>query len=125
MQVGHITCDNASNNTTMLEEFARCHDLKTKSSFDFHCRHIRYMIISQILHFTDLYSLHRCMVDIINLATQAVISTCSKVKFYSGDPEDDVISEPEGEVERDEVGLVRAICVKVCGLFLAFLLFLT
>ena len=54
------------------------------------------------------------MAHIINLATQAVISTCSKAKFYSGDPEDDVVSEDLGELERDEVGLIRAICVKVC-----------
>jgi hypothetical protein len=40
-QVGHVTCDNAKNNDTMLEEFARCYKLKTGSTFDIKRRHIR------------------------------------------------------------------------------------
>ena len=47
MQVGHITCDNASNNTTMLQEFARCYYLKTGSTFDVDCRHIRCAVVLQ------------------------------------------------------------------------------
>jgi hypothetical protein len=33
-KVGHVTCDNAKNNTTMLQEFAHCYEAKTGSSFD-------------------------------------------------------------------------------------------
>ena len=55
---------------------------------------------------------------IINLATQAVISTRSKSKFYSGDPEEDIICEDQGELEHDEIGIVRAICMKVCDTLL-------
>jgi len=60
---------------------------------------------------------YRCLAHIINLATQAVISTCSKSKFYSGNPEDEPIPEDLTAVEHDEIGIVRAICVKVCSLF--------
>ena len=76
-----------------------------------------YQVCYCVLYFTlnlIFDSSYRCLAHIINLATQAVISTRSKSKFYSGDPEDDVICEEQGEFERDEVGIIRAICVKVC-----------
>ena len=41
LQIGHITCDNASNNGTMLHEFARCYKGKTRESFDDKKQHIR------------------------------------------------------------------------------------
>jgi len=37
---------------------------------------------------------------------QAVISTCSKAKFYSGNPKDDIVSEEVETLECDEVGLI-------------------
>jgi hypothetical protein len=43
VQIGHITCDNARNNDTMLEEFARCYHIKTQDDFDVQRRHIRYV----------------------------------------------------------------------------------
>lgn len=52
-----------------------------------------------------------CLAHIINLATQALISTRSKAKYYSPDTDDAHIPDL-GAVERDEVGLVRAISVK-------------
>jgi hypothetical protein len=50
-----------------------------------------------------------CLAHVINLATQALISTYSKSPHF--DPKN-----PEAHVptSRDEVGLVRAITVKVC-----------
>jgi hypothetical protein len=50
-----------------------------------------------------------CLAHVINLATQALISTYSKSPHF--DPKN-----PEAHVptSRDEVGLVRAIAVKVC-----------
>ena len=60
-----------------------------------------------------LMLLYRCLAHIINLATQAVISTCSKSKYYSGDPEDDAAPEDAGTGDQDEIGIIRAICVKV------------
>lgn len=56
----------------------------------------------------------RCLAHIINLATQALISTRSKAKYFN--PHDDGDQLPDAnivDVERDEVGLVRVICVKV------------
>ena len=47
---------------------------------------------------------------------QAVITTRSKAKFCDGSPDDGELPEDLGASERDEVGLVRAICVKVCSL---------
>jgi hypothetical protein len=67
---------------------------------------------------SDQYSYRsRCLAHIINLATQALISKRSQSKFYDAEA-------PEAHVpdvlaaNRDEVGLVRAICVKViCFMF--------
>jgi hypothetical protein len=43
-KIGHITCDNASNNNTMMKEFARCYKVKTGQDFDVKKRHIRYAL---------------------------------------------------------------------------------
>jgi hypothetical protein len=57
---------------------------------------------------------YSCLAHVINLATQAFISTYSKAPHF--DPKDPEAHEP---TTRDEVGLVRAIMVKVhikpCG----------
>jgi hypothetical protein len=52
---------------------------------------------------------YSCLAHVINLATQALISTYSKAPHY--DPKN-----PDAHIptSRDEVGLVRAIAVKVC-----------
>ena len=56
-----------------------------------------------------------CLAHIINLATQALISTRSKAKYYEPNkPDDDQLPEAAGGDDRDEVGLICAICVKVC-----------
>lgn len=95
----------------MLDEFARCYLLKTGLIFDVAKRHIRW--VGCLLHFpTSLLIICRCLAHIINLATQALISTRSKAKYY--DPEADESHVPDlAATERDEVGLVRAITVKV------------
>jgi hypothetical protein len=60
-----------------------------------------------------MFVVNRCLAHIINLATQAVITSYSKSKHYDPtDPEADLTG-PRTERGRDEVGLVRAICVKV------------
>ncbi|PPQ87326.1 hypothetical protein CVT26_004408, partial [Gymnopilus dilepis] len=92
-KIGHITCDNASNNDTMLDEFANCYRFKTGKIFDVAKRHIR------------------CLAHIINLATQALISTRSKAKYYSADSDDGHLPDLNAP-DRDEVGLIRAITVK-------------
>ncbi|KAF8233520.1 hypothetical protein L208DRAFT_1266521, partial [Tricholoma matsutake] len=88
-------CNNATNNNTMLVEFAK---------------HI-------LAHNGKVFNLKqhciRCLAHIINLATQALIAMYSKSKHYNpADPDADLTGP-----ERDEVGLVRAICVKIfiCG----------
>lgn len=52
-----------------------------------------------------------CLAHIINLATQTLIATRSKSKYYSPADEDAHIPDLVSQ-ERDEVGLVRAITVK-------------
>jgi hypothetical protein len=53
-----------------------------------------------------------CLAHVINLATQALLSTYSKTKFFN--PEKPEEHNPDLEAaERDVVGLVRAITVKV------------
>jgi hypothetical protein len=45
---------------------------------------------------------------------QAVISTHSKSGFYDGNMGNDHFPEDIGAAERDEIGIIHAICVKVC-----------
>ena len=45
-----MTCDNASNNTTMLAEFALRYRLKTGKKFDVEKRHIRSVNRRQLVH---------------------------------------------------------------------------
>jgi len=43
-KIGHITCDNASNNGTMMKEWAFRYRQKTGRVFDIKQRHIRYAV---------------------------------------------------------------------------------
>jgi hypothetical protein len=69
------------------------------------------------LHFEQKMSIvfnrNRCLAHVINLATQALISGYSKTKYF--DPAHPEAHEPESleHFERDVVGLIRAITVKV------------
>ena len=96
----------------MLQEFARCYELKMGFAFNVQHRHVRYVHTINCVLVLNHCS-RRCLAHIINLATQALISTRSKSKYYSGDLYDDNLLEDSGASERDEIGLVRAICVKV------------
>ena len=51
---------------------------------------------------------------IINLATQAVISMHSKAKYYDGSPDENELPEDLGAAEHDKIGIIHAICIKVC-----------
>jgi hypothetical protein len=61
------------------------------------------------------------LVHIINLATQSVISACTKSKYYNGNPSDDHMPEDNEDSERDEIGIVWAICIKVSSTVVLFL----
>ncbi|EKM48857.1 uncharacterized protein PHACADRAFT_202309 [Phanerochaete carnosa HHB-10118-sp] len=93
--IGHITCDNTSNNGTMLDEFSQQVERKTGIDWD---------PVAQRIN---------CLAHVINLATQALISTYSPAPHYNlHDPstvEDSVSS------SQDEIGLIRAIAVKDIG----------
>ena len=54
-----------------------------------------------------------CAKNWASVTTQAVIYTCSKSKYYSGNPEDDTLPEAVATGDRDEIGIIWAICVKV------------
>lgn len=60
---------------------------------------------------TDSYR-SRCLAHIINLATQALISTRSKAKYHNPHNVDEHAPDVNA-IDRDELGLVRAIAVKV------------
>lgn len=55
-----------------------------------------------------------CLAHVINLGTQLLISTYSKAPHYM--PRSPQAHEPDttNQGNRDEIGLVRAISVKVC-----------
>jgi hypothetical protein len=96
-RIGWVTCDNASNNNTMLE-------------------HLEKLINSHKSHTGMKKWLHRdyhirCLAHIINLATQAVLKAHSMAKHYN--PAEPDAHEPDVEAYlRDEIGLIRAIVVK-------------
>jgi hypothetical protein len=113
IQIGWITCDNASNNSTMLDEFAKQILERNGKVFDPISQRIRYVSrLTQCCGRCHVF-VNRCLAHIINLATQAVITSYSKSKHYNpADPEANLTG-PQTEHGRDEVGLVRGICVKV------------
>lgn len=65
---------------------------------------------NRFLH--DLNYVTRCLAHIVNLATQALITTRSKSKHYNPHELDEHIPDVDA-FERDEIGLVRSIVVKV------------
>ena len=71
------------------------------------CKTVSYLDINHLLF-------SRCLAHIINLATQALIKTRSEAKYYSPHEEVQEDLDADAGAERDELGLVRAICVKVC-----------
>lgn len=92
-----------------MSEFSRCYERKTGGSFDAKERQIRYGHLSRCVDFSS--PSHRCLAHIINLATQALISTRSKAKYYNPHNVDEHTPDTDAW-ERDELGLVRAISVK-------------
>lgn len=106
----------------MLTEFAGQLSDKANVTFDVETNRIRY-VLNLLITRQDL-TLFSCLAHIIHLATQAVISTHSKSKHY--DPQNPdahlplpIISGALGDPNRrDEIGLVRAIAVKVSCLHL-------
>ena len=98
----------------MLTEFARCYKMRTGKIYDVAKMHIRRVLLILGCVISTNYS-PRCLAHIINLATQALISTQSKSKYFSphDDQDGDNLDAMSDGAERDEVGLIRAICVKV------------
>ena len=41
LQIGHVTCDNATNNNTMMNEFAKQYERQVEKVFDVKGGHIR------------------------------------------------------------------------------------
>jgi hypothetical protein len=95
----------------MLEEWALRYKKKTGKVFDVPNCHIRYVKQSHTIEINHLL-LSRCLAHIINLATQDLIKTRSKARYYSPHEENQEYDGADN-AERDELGLVRAICVKV------------
>ena len=105
----------------MMEEFAKRYRQKSGKSFNVKRGHIRWVWIG-ILSYLFCDSTHcRCLAHIINIAMQALISTRSKARYYNPH----VLNEHEPDTngtdatDRDEIGLIRAIVVKV-NLFFIF-----
>jgi hypothetical protein len=56
-----------------------------------------------------------CLAHVVNIGSQELIGTYSKAPHYT--PHSPQAHEPDTTKQdnRDEIGLVRAICVKVCS----------
>ena len=96
----------------MLEEFARLYHVQFKKEFP--CRKHRIKSVWWYF-FADVYSSFcSCLAHVMNLGTQVLISTYSKAPHYT--PHSPQAHEPHSTQhgDHDEIGLVRAICVKVC-----------
>ena len=100
----------------MLIEFARCYKMRTGKIYDIATMHIWYVLHSSIIiDFLTVIYVYSCLAHIINLAAQALISTRSTSNYFSphDDPESDNIAPTSDGANRDEVDLIRAICVRV------------
>lgn len=97
----------------MLDEFVRCYARKTGKVFDVRKRHIQFVFFVTCQRCPTLIdiTMYSCLAHIINLATQALILTHSKAKYYSPNTDDAHIPDLAA-TERDKVGLVQAITVK-------------
>ena len=51
MKVGHVTCDNASNNSTMMKEFAARLKITTGNKYDWKKRKIKFVVHFMLLIF--------------------------------------------------------------------------
>jgi len=98
----------------MIKEFAVRYQGKTGKVFDVKNRHIRYAKWNNSISMINHLPFSRCLAHIINLATQALIKSRSKAKYFNPHEGNDEDVNGEDGAERDELGLVRAICVKVC-----------
>ncbi|KAG6864146.1 hypothetical protein C0991_012142, partial [Blastosporella zonata] len=77
------------------------------------CKQTRESIIE--LFRDQMGKLQECLAHIINLATQALILTRSKAKYYNPHQIDEHLPDTSLDVERDELGLIWAIVVKECS----------
>jgi len=96
----------------MLEEFARLYHVRFKKEFPWREHRIKSVCW---YFFAYVYSpFCSCLAHVINLGTQVLIGTYSKAPHYT--PHSPQAHEPDSTQrgDHDEIGLVQAICVKVC-----------
>ncbi|KAJ7938586.1 hypothetical protein B0H13DRAFT_1851535 [Mycena leptocephala] len=93
-RVGYATCDNARNNGAMLIELARL--IKDATS----------------LIWNPIERRIGCLAHVINIATHKLISAYSKSPHFNAREPNSLIPDTS-ELMRDEIGLVRAIAMKV------------
>ncbi|CAK5283136.1 unnamed protein product [Mycena citricolor] len=93
-QVGHVTCDGASNNITMLEKFTELIESVTTREWDPVQRRIR------------------CLAHVINMGTCKLIDTYSTFSHF--DPRDPEAHIPDltDSPNCDEIGIIQTIAVK-------------
>ena len=119
VQIGRITCDNATNNDAMMVEFASRLETRTTMPYGARANRVQYamcLLSIAVCHNTLLCS---CLAHIINLMTQALLTNFSRSLHYDPQHPDrhlppdvgpDSLAVPNS---RDVVGLVRMITVKV------------
>ena len=96
----------------MLEEWALGYQRKTGKLFNIKNCHIQYVNQHHTPKIKHL-PFSRCLAHIVNLITQAMIKLQSKAKYYSPHEENQEDLDAGNSAERDELGLIQAICVKV------------
>jgi len=99
VKVGHVTCNNASNNPTMMKEFAAWLKATMGKRYNWKKRKIKYVGLHTFQsHFLTRNS---CLTHVINLTTQMLILTYSKSLHFD-------LKQPEAHVPTccDKVGLI-------------------
>jgi hypothetical protein len=105
VKVGHVICNNASNNPTMMKKFAARLETTTGKKYNWKKRKIK--CASPQTYQVWLLTNNSCLAHVINLAMQMLISTYSKsLHFNPKQPDAHILT------SHNEVGLVRAIVVK-------------
>ena len=92
----------------MLQEVAARIKIATGKPYKWRKRKIKYILFWYLM-ISATHVGNSCLAHVINLATQALIGTYSQSPYFKP-------KSPESHVPtcRDEVGLIRAIVVKVC-----------
>jgi hypothetical protein len=110
-KIGWITCDNASNNDTLMEtlETLLAH---RHIEFDQVKSRIRYAYITSLFEYGIYETVIRCFPHIVNLACKAVLGMLTTLEYINETQED---YDPTSAFGRDCIATIRSLISTVCS----------